>query len=743
MADPWQEVQDQDETKVLDIDDVLDDNELSQDDKKEVLQKLLFTACSNGDVDKVHKLLGGQVGRDYIDINAKDSSGSTALIYSSCFGNEPIVQELLRFGADPDIQDNHEWTALMWAINNHHAQIVRALLENGNASLDTQTSSGKSALAFVSPGSEISKYLENAGYIEPKEEADFYRAVQDPEDIEADLEMQMASAAAVTLDVSLSHLTLEDTFVKNEPVDEDTGDDYNFYDHEEFVWDKCLPQQMFAFRESEIPQILDVAISDMKPQRTKSQKPIPANMLFLAIRYAHYYATSETLENLLDPAIMRMGTVIRKHKNDISFLAFWMSNCLLLLYYIRKDNGVFGATAQFQEQLYEVLTDIYNYIILDAEDRMDKVLDASILDYETIPGLDSVVYQKEWNLFRSRGRELSKKEEVEQVIKPPSPHRKMLPSPRNVTGILSSVLFVLELYAVHPIVCQEVISQLLYWLGAVLFNRVISTRKYLSRTRAMQIRLNVSAIEDWARINNRRPEDADEFSDTRKYPSTVDQCRKYLSSIVQMLQWLQCFSGFGDDFTNVVATLQQLKSLNPNQLLHVAKKYRAEVGEKGLSKEYRQYLTQLAAHYEKQEKEKPQPSSPSTDVPADKQEEVISDSDSDDKSNDLYLDSSKLLPFKLPTLREMIVTWGAGLGGTHSKRARRFEPTLPAELIDKFESSAREHNDDDDDEYADTNTNHQHVEPTHEEQLFKDVAMPQPSVHRTWGDELDEVNPTW
>ena len=64
----------------------------------------------------------------------------------------------------------------------------------------------------------------------------------------------------------------------------------------------------------------------------------------------------------------------------------------------------------------------------------------------------------------------------------------------------------LDLYDIHSVITAQITSQLLYWLGAELFNRVLSNRKYLARTKAMQIRMNISILEDWARTNNRQPE---------------------------------------------------------------------------------------------------------------------------------------------------------------------------------------------------------------------------------------------
>ncbi|CRK42878.1 hypothetical protein BN1723_019068, partial [Verticillium longisporum] len=58
----------------------------------------------------------------------------------------------------------------------------------------------------------------------------------------------------------------------------------------------------------------------------------------------------------------------------------------------------------------------------------------------------------------------------------PEPVPKAKPAPRNVTSLLSSTLFVLDLYDIHSVITSQITSQLLYWIGAELFNRIMSNR---------------------------------------------------------------------------------------------------------------------------------------------------------------------------------------------------------------------------------------------------------------------------
>jgi len=65
-------------------DKIADDEMMSEEQKSEILQKALNMAASNGDVDKVKKLLEGKA-RPYVDVNGPDEEGTSPLIYASCF----------------------------------------------------------------------------------------------------------------------------------------------------------------------------------------------------------------------------------------------------------------------------------------------------------------------------------------------------------------------------------------------------------------------------------------------------------------------------------------------------------------------------------------------------------------------------------------------------------------------------------------------------------------------------------
>jgi len=195
----------------------------------------------------------------------------------------------------------------------------------------------------------------------------------------------------------------------------------------------------------------------------------------------------------------------------------------------------------------------------------------------------------------------------------------------------------------------------------------------------MQIRMNISSLEEWALTNNRQPEHYEHGSMTSSGEMTIEAARRHLAPVVQLLQWLQCFSSLGpDDLEALVGTLQQLTRLTPQQLIHSVKHYRAEVGEKGLPKSAMNYLINLQeeARLRKERQRHSQTargmSAPSTpakqgtnSVPATPEsngkepkphspyeEEPVDDDD--DLPGNLLLDPALMLPFSLPSSTDML-----------------------------------------------------------------------------------------
>lgn len=194
---------------------IIGNEEMSMVEKKDALQKSLNMCASNGDVVKLRGLLSG-AARKFITIDTPDEEGTTPLIYASCFGHEDAVTALLDAGAKVDQQDRNAWTPLMWATANRHRNVVQILLDRG-ASPQAKSSSGRTAIDFAAPDSDILDDLHENGYTIGSTGVvdDFYSSGLSQERFEeemADNEMKrrMMMESAMNLEVDLGNLGIDE-----------------------------------------------------------------------------------------------------------------------------------------------------------------------------------------------------------------------------------------------------------------------------------------------------------------------------------------------------------------------------------------------------------------------------------------------------------------------------------------------------------------------------------------------------
>lgn len=104
----------------------------------------LIEAAAAGDTRAVEAALAGGA-----HLNQKNSRGLTALIVAARVGYVPVIQSLLRHGADPNLRGGvNDWTPLMHAAHKNRICAARALLDGG-AQVDGRGRSGETALMMA------------------------------------------------------------------------------------------------------------------------------------------------------------------------------------------------------------------------------------------------------------------------------------------------------------------------------------------------------------------------------------------------------------------------------------------------------------------------------------------------------------------------------------------------------------------------------------------------------------------
>ncbi|CAO0803145.1 unnamed protein product [Mucor circinelloides] len=569
-----------------------DDYEVEQEAQVDTDSKkwtTLFTrAASNGDVIKVKEMLSDDSIRQHIDINARDSDGTPPLIYAACFGKTEIAKILIEAGAQIDAQDSFGWSALMWATNNSHEALVKILLEHG-ASSQTKSAKGRTVFDFINTDNQ--KIIEILA-TNPRDSVSstsslFYKTTSSVSSSTSSTEndfyyqstaegfnnfMSEEAELRQKLFESTMQLDFDDTdSVEHNHAEQDEQDDNEHFDENQFHWDKCSPDQMFVFNSDDLDSILDTIITHIQLPLAKQQDIcVPTNIIFLSARFAHYFSSSELLEQVLEGALSRIRKTIKINARNIHVLAFWITNLTQLLFYLKKDAGLVVATAEQQLSLSELISETYNLIIQDTTKRLAKVLCPAMLDHEEIPGMDQVDFTDDWHRFFRKSARRS------VIIAADGGVAVSTVTPQSITSLLSSTLFVLQSYDVHPIIIIQAMAQFFHYMSCELFNRILTNKKMLCRSKAMQVRMNFSHLEDWISVN--------------RLPNHLVS---YLNPTIQLLQLLQCLTQL-EDLVDFINTSKKFDALNAPQVKRCVISYRYEVNEQRIPEEIEKYAMQCA-----------------------------------------------------------------------------------------------------------------------------------------------------
>lgn len=223
----------------------------------------------------------------------------------------------------------------MWATTNNHEKIVKLLLEHG-ASATTKSTKGRTVFDFVAnkndsthtkladiiiTNSKNSSNRDSISSLSTTTSSSEYRLTDenyesflnlDNENRPKLIEEYLLSAIADTTD---SDEDDEDYTGKEGDDDEDDGDEEEDEEDDstkEFNWDKCMPDQMFVFGADNLAYILDTVITKLTlPVRNVQEIFLPANVVFLSARFAHYYSSAELAEDVMEGALSRISSAIK------------------------------------------------------------------------------------------------------------------------------------------------------------------------------------------------------------------------------------------------------------------------------------------------------------------------------------------------------------------------------------------------------------------------------------------------
>lgn len=308
---------------------------------------------------------------------------------------------------------------------------------------------------------------------------------------------------------------------------------------------------MFEFKKGDETVFVRRLILDLKPQVAVTLLPgLPAYILFMCIRHTDFVNDEEKVRALLTSFINTVKKVIRTRNHDFDTRVLWLSNTLRFLHNLKQYSGEKAFKekntpmqneqclrnfdlSEYRQVLSDIAVWIYQAVIRYMEEKVQTKAVAAILEHEAISGLSS----------GKRGRAASVTEAPTEVQD----------SLNSLLQDLTSFHRTLVMHGVDQELIIQVFRQLFYYICASSLNNLLLRKDLYHWAKGMQIRYNVSHLEQWAR--DQKLQD----------PKIVEM----LAPIIQAAQLLQARKTEDD----VASVCDMCNKLTTQQIMKILKLY--------------------------------------------------------------------------------------------------------------------------------------------------------------------------
>ncbi|XP_055073838.2 unconventional myosin-Va [Misgurnus anguillicaudatus] len=226
---------------------------------------------------------------------------------------------------------------------------------------------------------------------------------------------------------------------------------------------------------------------------------IVARVLFLCVRQTDCSGDQTRVKGLCSAAVSAIKTALKKHGNDLNMTAMWLKNAYLFKDLLNQHSP--HKEMRGSEEYVPLMTDVqesvrafsdlciqaYQQLLSITESRLQPIIVPAMLESETIPGLSG------------------------SSVKLSSGRKRASSDPRGTTEGATMSAVLRELGALHaalsrqdlpPALLEQTFHQLIYMLAATTLNALLLRKDMCCWNRGLQIRYNVSLLEEWLRCRS-------------------------------------------------------------------------------------------------------------------------------------------------------------------------------------------------------------------------------------------------
>ncbi|KAL1023009.1 hypothetical protein UPYG_G00035340 [Umbra pygmaea] len=255
-------------------------------------------------------------------------------------------------------------------------------------------------------------------------------------------------------------------------------------------------------RKRDEAKLIKTLITDVKVDSGLSLPPgLAASVVFLCVRQADCSGDKARARSLCTAAVIAMKGVLKKHCNDVDMTTLWLKNtCLLtdlLTQHSSRQDGSIGPEelvsltsdlGDLTRALSDLCIQAYQQLLSISESRLHPIIVPAMLESEMIPGLSGSGVK----LGGSRKRAGSDP-------RPGGQCTGEAPTMAAVLRELGALHTALSRQALPPTLIEQAFRQLTHLLAASSLNSLLLRKDMCSWSRGLQIRYNLSLLEEWLR----------------------------------------------------------------------------------------------------------------------------------------------------------------------------------------------------------------------------------------------------
>ncbi|KAM5305478.1 unconventional myosin-Vb-like [Glossophaga mutica] len=261
-------------------------------------------------------------------------------------------------------------------------------------------------------------------------------------------------------------------------------------------------QGMLEYHKEDEALLIRNLVTELKPQALVGTVPcLPAYILYMCIRHADHVNDDLKVHSLLTSTINGIKKVLKKHNDDFEMTSFWLSNTCRLLHCLKQYSGDEGFMTQnsakqnehclknfdlteYRQVLSDLSIQIYQQLIKIAEGVLQPMIVSAMLENESIQGLSGMK---------------------------PTGYRKRSSSMVDGDNSYCLEAIIRQMNSFHTTMCDQgldpeivlqVFKQLFYMITAVTLNNLLLRKDVCSWSTGMQLRYNISQLEEWLRGRN-------------------------------------------------------------------------------------------------------------------------------------------------------------------------------------------------------------------------------------------------